>query len=186
MSLAVQGPRRTGHNGEFRQNINFCCTTKWLSYAHVYSFAYSFPLWLITGSQIQLPVQYTSRTLLSNHSTHNSLHLLTPDSNCRYRSLSFLLRHCSQLRWTTFNQRRITHVLSERSGQGQDERSGQGQACWGMPGHAPAESAADTPRRRAGNQADQSGANTKPSPSNQEPTRSPWTPITAEPAFSSL
>ena len=26
----------------------------------------------------------------------------------------------------------------------------------------------------------------KPSPSNQEPTRSPWTPITAEPAFSSL
>ena len=26
----------------------------------------------------------------------------------------------------------------------------------------------------------------KPSPSNQELTRSPWTPITAEPAFSSL
>ena len=55
-----------------------------------------------------------------------------------------------------------------------------------MPGHVPAEGAADTPRRRAGNQADQSGADTKPSPSNQELTRSPWTPITAEPAFSSL
>ena len=55
-----------------------------------------------------------------------------------------------------------------------------------MSGHVPAEGAADKPRRRAGNQADQSGANTKPSPSNQELTRSPWTPITAEPAFSSL
>ena len=56
--------------------------------------------------------------------------------------------------------------------------------------HVPAEGAADTPRRRAGNQADhqadQSEADTKPSPSNQELTRSPWTPITAEPAFSSL
>ena len=59
-------------------------------------------------------------------------------------------------------------------------------ACPGMSGRAPAESAADTPWRRAGNQADQSGADTKPSPSNQELTRSPWTPITAEPAFSSL
>ena len=55
-----------------------------------------------------------------------------------------------------------------------------------MSGHVPAEGAADKPRRRAGNQADQSGADTKPSPSNQELTRSPWTPITAEPAFSSL
>ena len=59
-------------------------------------------------------------------------------------------------------------------------------ACPGMSRHVPAEGAADTPRRRAGNQADQSGADTKPSPSNQELTRSPWTPITAEPAFSSL
>ena len=55
-----------------------------------------------------------------------------------------------------------------------------------MSGQVPAEGAADKPRRRAGNQANQSGADTKPSPSNQEPTRSPWTPITAEPAFSSL
>ena len=55
-----------------------------------------------------------------------------------------------------------------------------------MSGHVPAEGAADKPRRQAGNQANQSGADTKPSPSNQEPTRSPWTPITAEPAFSSL
>ena len=60
------------------------------------------------------------------------------------------------------------------------------EACPGMSGHVPAEGAADKPRRRAGNQADQSGADTKPSPSNQELTRSPWTPITAEPAFSSL
>ena len=74
----------------------------------------------------------------------------------------------------------------EGSGQGQEERSGRGQARLGMSGHAPAEGAADTPRRRAGNQADQSGADTKPSPSNQELTWSPWTPITAEPAFSSL
>ena len=60
------------------------------------------------------------------------------------------------------------------------------EACPGMSGHVPAEGAADKPRRRAGNQADQSGADTKPSPSNQELTRSPWTPITPEPAFSSL
>ena len=59
-------------------------------------------------------------------------------------------------------------------------------ACPDMLGHAPAEGAADTPRRRAGNQANQSGADTKPSPSNQELTWSPWTPNTAEPAFSSL
>ena len=59
-------------------------------------------------------------------------------------------------------------------------------ACPGMSGHVPVEGAADKPWRRAGNQADQSGADTKPSPSNQELTWSPWTPITAEPAFSSL
>ena len=59
-------------------------------------------------------------------------------------------------------------------------------ACPDMLGHAPAEGAADTPRRRAGNQANQSGADTKLSPSNQELTWSPWTPNTAEPAFSSL
>ena len=59
-------------------------------------------------------------------------------------------------------------------------------ACPGMSGHVPAQSAADTPRRRASNQADQSGADRKPSPSNQELTRSHWTPITAEPEFSSL
>lgn len=74
----------------------------------------------------------------------------------------------------------------ERSGQGQDERSGRGQACPGMSGHVPVEGAADKPRRWAGNQANQSGADMKPPPSNQELTRSPWTPITAEPAFSSL
>ena len=55
-----------------------------------------------------------------------------------------------------------------------------------MSGNVPAEGAADKPRRRPSNQADQSGAVTKPSPSNQELTRSPWTPITAEPTFSSL
>ena len=76
-------------------------------------------------------------------------------------------------------------------GQGEVRMKGQGkvrrvEACPGMSGHVPAEGAADKPRRRAGNQADQSGADTKPSPSNQELTRSPWTPITAEPAFSSL
>ena len=46
--------------------------------------------------------------------------------------------------------------------------------------------ATDKPQRRANIQAVQSGADTEPSPSNQELTRSPWTPITAEPAFSSL
>ena len=76
-------------------------------------------------------------------------------------------------------------------GQGKVRMKGQGkvrhvEACPGMSGHVPAEGAADKPRRRAGNQADQSGADTKPSPSNQELTRSPWTPITTEPAFSSL
>ena len=55
-----------------------------------------------------------------------------------------------------------------------------------MSGHVPVEGAADKPRRRAGHQADQSGADTKPSLSNQEPTRSPWAPITTEPTFSSL
>ena len=61
-----------------------------------------------------------------------------------------------------------------------------------MPGHARAcrdmsrQRAADKPRRRADIQAVQSGADTEPSLFNQEPTRSPWTPITAEPAFSSL
>ena len=62
-----------------------------------------------------------------------------------------------------------------------------------MPGHAracrdmsPRRVLQTRPQRRAGNQADQSGADTKPSPSNQELTRSPWTPITPEPAFSSL
>ena len=73
--------------------------------------------------------------------------------------------------------------------QGKVRMKGQGkvrrvEAC--LLRHVPAENAADTPWRRAGNQADQSGADTKPSPSNQELTRSPWTPITAEPAFSSL
>ena len=55
-----------------------------------------------------------------------------------------------------------------------------------MSGHVPAEGAADKPQKRPGKQANQSGADTKPSPSNQELTRSLWTPITAEPAFSSL
>ena len=26
---------------------NFCCTAKWLSYTHIYSFLYSLPLWFI-------------------------------------------------------------------------------------------------------------------------------------------
>ena len=45
--------------------VHFCCTTKWLRYIYIsiYSFPYSFPLWLITGCWIQIPVLY-SRTLL--------------------------------------------------------------------------------------------------------------------------
>ena len=52
-------------------------------------------------------------------------------------------------------------------GQGKVRMKGQGkvrrvEACLGMSGHVPAEGAADKPRRQAGNQADQSGADTKP------------------------
>ena len=52
-------------------------------------------------------------------------------------------------------------------GQGKVRMKGQGkvgrvEACLGMSRHVPAESAADTPQRRAGNQADQSGADTEP------------------------
>ena len=74
------------------------------------------------------------------------------------------------------------------------------EACLGMPGHVGmcpgrecCRHALETGRQpsrpiRSRHEAltDQSGADTKPSPSNQELTRSPWTPITAEPAFSSL
>ena len=59
-------------------------------------------------------------------------------------------------------------------GQGEVRMRGQGKvrarsgvlrhawACPGMSGHVLAEGAADKPRRQAGNQADQSGADTKP------------------------
>ena len=52
------------------------------------------------------------------------------------------------------------------------------EACLGMPGHA------GTCPGREPQTSPGGGPTTKPS--NQEPTRSPWTPITAEPAFSSL
>ena len=42
--------------------VHFCCTAKWLRFIFSY-FSYSFPLWLITGCWIQIPVLY-SRTLL--------------------------------------------------------------------------------------------------------------------------
>ena len=90
-------------------------------------------------------------------------------------------------------------------GQGKVRMKGQGkvrrvEACLGMPGHVGTcpgreccRHALETGRQpsrpiRSRHEAltDQSGADTKPSPSNQELTRSPWTPITAEPAFSSL
>ena len=79
-------------------------------------------------------------------------------------------------------------------GQGEVRMKGQGkvrraEACLGMPGHVgtcPGRGHCRQAPETAGNQADQSGADTKPSPSNQELTRRPWTPITAEPAFSSL
>ena len=58
------------------------------------------------------------------------------------------------------------------SGQGQDERSGQGQAC------------RDMSQQRALQTSPRNGPANKPT--NQELTRSLWTPITAEPAFSSL
>ena len=108
MSLAVKGPRRTGHNGEFQQNINFCCTTKWFSYTYIYCFAYSFPLWLITEYQIQLPVQYATRTLLFIHSIHNSLHLLIPNCNCHY-NFYFLSS------WDTSHNSGKPHSINEES-----------------------------------------------------------------------
>ena len=51
--------------------------------AHIYTFflKHSFPLWSIPGDWLQLPVPY-SRTSLFIHSKFNSLHLLTPDSQC--------------------------------------------------------------------------------------------------------
>ena len=58
------------------------------------------------------------------------------------------------------------------SGRGQDERSGQGQAC------------RDMSQQRALQTSPRNGPANKPT--NQELTRSLWTPITAEPAFSSL
>ena len=48
-------------------------------YIYIHSFSYSFPLWFITGYWIQFPVLY-SRALLFIHALHNSLHLLTPNS----------------------------------------------------------------------------------------------------------
>ena len=61
----------------YLQCVNFCCTAKWV--IHIYAFSYSFPLWFLTGYWIQVPVLY-SRTLLFIHPIHNSLHLLTPNS----------------------------------------------------------------------------------------------------------
>ena len=60
--------------------ISFCYTEKWFSYIYkcIYSFSYYFPLWLITGYWIWLPV-LRSRTLLLIHK-YNSLHLLIPNS----------------------------------------------------------------------------------------------------------
>jgi len=46
--------------------INFCCSAKWLNYTYVYSFSYSFPLWLITEYWIWFPL-LNSRTLLFIH-----------------------------------------------------------------------------------------------------------------------
>ena len=60
--------------------VNFCCTAKWLSYTHIPSFSYSFPLWFIIGYWIEFPVLY-SRTLLFIHPIHTSLHLLIPNSH---------------------------------------------------------------------------------------------------------
>ena len=58
---------------------NFCCTAKWLIYTHTYIFEYSFLLWLIPGDWIYFPALY-GKTLLFMHSKHNSLKLLTPNS----------------------------------------------------------------------------------------------------------
>ena len=68
-------------------------------------------------------------------------------------------------------------------GQGEVRMKGQGkvrraEACLGMPGHV------GTCPGREPQTSPGGGPTTKLS--NQEPTRSPWTPITAEPAFSSL
>ena len=52
--------------------VNFCCT-EWLSYAHIYTFSYSFPFWFITGPWIPFPVLY-SRTLSSVHPVYTTLH----------------------------------------------------------------------------------------------------------------
>ena len=59
--------------------VNFFSTTKWLSYTNVYSFSYSFPLWLVMGYWIQFSVLY-SGSLLFIHPIYISLHLLIPNS----------------------------------------------------------------------------------------------------------
>ena len=59
--------------------VNFCCATKWFSYAcvDIFIFSYSFPLWFVKGYWIYFPVLY-SRPLLFFCSVYNSLHLPMP------------------------------------------------------------------------------------------------------------
>ena len=65
--------------------VNFCYTTKWLSYTHTYIYIYIFFFYIlfimvIPGHWILFLVLY-SRALLSIHSIRNSLLLLAPSSH---------------------------------------------------------------------------------------------------------
>ena len=74
------------------------------------------------------------------------------------------------------SQRSLSYI--KKAGMKGQGKVGHVEACLGMPGHVgtcPGREPQTSPR---------GGPTTKPS--NQEPTRSPWTPITAEPTFSSL
>ena len=39
--------------------VAICCIAQWLSYAYIYSFSYSFPLWFIIGYWIKHPIPIT-------------------------------------------------------------------------------------------------------------------------------
>ena len=51
--------------------VNFCYTAEWCSYMHIYSFSYSFPLWVITEYWMWFP-GLISWTLLLIHPRGNS------------------------------------------------------------------------------------------------------------------
>ena len=65
-------------------------------YIHTHIFSYSFPLWFITWSWMQLLMLY-SRILLFIHSIHNSLQLLIPNLSPSFARSRPLGKHKSAL-----------------------------------------------------------------------------------------